>query len=240
LLANPGGADWRPAGAGQGEYFLVENRFRLGFDAGLPGDGLLILHVDESQTDNDNDRTPLVGILQADGAGEHVLPGGDWGDEDDLWTDSDSGAASFTVPSTAYHDGVRSGAAVTMVSVADSVMTADLEIRPLFLGQVYSYPNPGVASGGLERVTIVYEPTDPDRLAGVHPAFTVRICNIAAEPVRVLDSEPDEVNRQHRAAYWDLRNERGQPVTSGLYVYTVEIDEAGVLEQNAGRLTIVR
>ncbi len=28
------------------EYFLLENRSRTGWDAGLPGKGLLILHVD--------------------------------------------------------------------------------------------------------------------------------------------------------------------------------------------------
>jgi len=31
-----------------GEYFLVENRQKIGFDAGLPGSGLAIWHIDES------------------------------------------------------------------------------------------------------------------------------------------------------------------------------------------------
>jgi M6 family metalloprotease-like protein len=38
---------------GGGEYFLVENRQKIGFDAGLPGSGLLIWHIDESQPSND-------------------------------------------------------------------------------------------------------------------------------------------------------------------------------------------
>jgi hypothetical protein len=67
----------------------------------------------------------------------------------------------------------------------------------------------------------------------------VRIFNLAGEPVRVLDG-PDEVNPQHRAAYWDVWNDQGRPATSGLYFYTVEIEESGLAEQSVGRLTVVR
>ncbi len=240
LLANPGGTDWGPAGTGRGEYFMVENRHRAGFDAGLPGDGLLILHVDESQPGNDDDDSPLVGILQADGSPSPVLPAGDRGTADDLWRESDTGVTGLTVPSTAYRDGVQSGAEVKSISGAGPVMTADLGIRPLFLGRVYSYPNPVVVADGTAQATIAYQPTEPDRLAGRYPAFVVRIYDVAADPVRVLDREPGEVNREHRAAYWDLTDDGGRPAASGMYFYTIEIDEDGVLEQNTGRLTIVR
>jgi hypothetical protein len=67
----------------------------------------------------------------------------------------------------------------------------------------------------------------------------VRIFNLAGEPVRVLDNE-DEVNPQHRAAYWDVKNEQGRGATSGMYFYMVEIEQNGVVEQNVGRLTVVR
>jgi hypothetical protein len=41
-----------------GEYFLIENRQKAGFDAGLPGSGLLIWHVDESQDSNNYECYP--------------------------------------------------------------------------------------------------------------------------------------------------------------------------------------
>ena len=31
-----------------GEYFLLENKRQMGFDVGIPGEGLLIYHVDEN------------------------------------------------------------------------------------------------------------------------------------------------------------------------------------------------
>ncbi|OYD16188.1 hypothetical protein CH330_03500 [candidate division WOR-3 bacterium JGI_Cruoil_03_51_56] len=239
LLPNPLGVDWRMQNPGRGEYFLVENRQRIGFDAGLPGSGLLILHIDESRPNNNNENRPLVGILQADRSSDYALPANDRGSDADLWKESDTGVASFTIPSTAFYDGVQTGVAVRNISASDSVMTADLEIEPLFLGEVYSFPNPVVVESGQERATIIYEPTD-SRLVGKFPKFEVRIYNLAAEPVRVLDKEPDEINYEHRAAYWDLKDDKGQPVPSGMYFYTVKVEENRTIEQNKGRLTIVR
>jgi immune inhibitor A len=239
VLSNPGGVDWRSGSPGSGEYFLVENRQRIGFDRGLPGSGLLITHVDESQPDNNSEAHPLVGILQADHTPGYALPAGDRGDDGDLWKQSDTGVRSFTVPSTAFYDGVQSGAAVYDISGSDSVMTAGLRIAPVFLGRVYSFPNPVIVRSGTDRATIVYTPADTGRLAGQYPDFKVRIFNLAGEPVRVLD-KGEEVNARHRAAYWDVKNEQGRPATSGMYFYTVEIEHDGVVEQNVGRLTVVR
>ena len=51
------------------EYLLIENRFTTGFDAYLPGEGLLVWHVDEQVPDNDT--SPfyphhMVVLIQAD------------------------------------------------------------------------------------------------------------------------------------------------------------------------------
>jgi hypothetical protein len=239
VFSNPGGVDWRAGSIGSGEYFLVENRQRLGFDRGLPGSGLLVTHVDESQADNNNEEHPLVGILQADRVPGFALPAGDRGSDEDLWKQSDTGVRSFTVPSSAFYDGVQSGAAIYGISGSDSVMTASMKIAPMFLGRVYSFPNPFIVRAKLDRATIVYTPTDSGRLSGQYPDFKVRIFNLAGEPVRLLDKE-DEVNPQHRAAYWDVKNDQGRPATSGMYFYTIEIEQNGVMEQSVGRLTVVR
>jgi M6 family metalloprotease-like protein len=79
------------------EYFLIENRQRDGFDRRLPGEGLLIWHVDErvtgyrtSQSDPDHMR---VTLMQADGrddlrAGHRG--GGNRGDATDAWRGLDT------------------------------------------------------------------------------------------------------------------------------------------------------
>ena len=52
------------------EYFLIENRQSIGFDIGLPGTlrGLLIYHIDETQSDNDDRTHYLVDLEEADGS----------------------------------------------------------------------------------------------------------------------------------------------------------------------------
>ncbi|MEQ9501996.1 MAG: M6 family metalloprotease domain-containing protein [Deltaproteobacteria bacterium] len=47
------------------EYFLVENRRRVGFDTELPAEGLLVWHIDESKGDNDDERRKMVDVVEA-------------------------------------------------------------------------------------------------------------------------------------------------------------------------------
>jgi M6 family metalloprotease-like protein len=72
LLENPWGVDWDYQDySGVGEYFLIENRQQVGYDAGLPGCGLLIWHIDEGVTSsnsaNADEDQPLVDLEEADG-----------------------------------------------------------------------------------------------------------------------------------------------------------------------------
>ncbi|MFH1024297.1 MAG: M6 family metalloprotease domain-containing protein [Planctomycetota bacterium] len=57
------------SGAAGNEYFLVENRQKTGFDADLPGSGILVWHVDETQNSNSNEAHKLVDLEEADGGG---------------------------------------------------------------------------------------------------------------------------------------------------------------------------
>jgi hypothetical protein len=72
---------WTGGAQGQ-EYFLLEHRRRTGFDSELPGEGLLVWHVDDAQEDNSDEQHHLVGLLQADGLREleQDLNRGDGGD----------------------------------------------------------------------------------------------------------------------------------------------------------------
>jgi len=72
---------WTDGAAGQ-EYFLLENRQQAGFDAALPGAGLLVWHVDESRETNEDENHYLVGLIQADGSRdlENDVNRGDAGD----------------------------------------------------------------------------------------------------------------------------------------------------------------
>jgi immune inhibitor A len=49
------------------QYFLISNRQQTRFDDHLPGEGMMIEHVDENQTNNTNENHYLVDIEQCDG-----------------------------------------------------------------------------------------------------------------------------------------------------------------------------
>jgi hypothetical protein len=72
---------WKNGTTGN-EYFLLENRQQIGFDASLPGGGLLVWHVDNAQQTNTDENHYKVALMQADGKRdlEHNANRGDAGD----------------------------------------------------------------------------------------------------------------------------------------------------------------
>ncbi|HVP21916.1 MAG TPA: M6 family metalloprotease domain-containing protein [Anaerolineaceae bacterium] len=121
---NPGGVDWNfMTHSGQGEYFLVENRQKVGYDAGLKGCGLLIWHIDETRTFTNaanNGTHPLVYLEQADGL-DSLMAGFSRGDAGDPFPGSTHNT-SFTPqtnPNSNYYSGSQSGFKVTDISASD-------------------------------------------------------------------------------------------------------------------------
>ncbi len=107
------------AGDGSGDYFLLENRRRQGFDLGLVEEGMLAWRVDRDQLDEmwadnevnvDPDRLG-VGLLQADGLNDLGRSGGGRGDEGDPFPGSTDNRVLHTgsSPSSDTHQGTPSG-----------------------------------------------------------------------------------------------------------------------------------
>jgi hypothetical protein len=75
------------------EYYLLENRARIGADRSLPGEGLLVWHVDESvsgfRSGEVDPSHKLLHLVEADGRGDldrgHAA-GGNRGDATDPWS----------------------------------------------------------------------------------------------------------------------------------------------------------
>lgn len=114
------------------QFFVVENRFRLGNDAGqssMPTDGLLIWHVDATLNtagndfkNNNSDTTPkLIKLVQADGLNQ--IEAGGSADAGDYFTSAKSFTAN-TNPSSNSHQGNVTNVSVTNISAANRVMTA--------------------------------------------------------------------------------------------------------------------
>lgn len=123
----PGNLDWSynssgVGGGGTGEYFLIENRQRVGFDAYLPGTGLLVWHIDETETGD------LVVLEQADGLAD-LNNGRNRGDAGDPFFSPNK--TSFTCNSNPnssfYNNSCEFG--VTNISASANTMLMDLEVK---------------------------------------------------------------------------------------------------------------
>ncbi len=123
------------------QYFLVENRQQIGYDAALPGSGLLIYHVDEwvGIDQNDNEWYPghtssghyLVALEQADGRWD-LEQAINWGDDGDPYPGI-SGNTTFdfsSTPSSKDYNANDTYVAVRNISASGPDMTADFFVMP--------------------------------------------------------------------------------------------------------------
>jgi immune inhibitor A len=120
------------------EYFLLENREKVGYDRYLPGSGLLIYHVDESvTTENEDEWYPghttsghyLVALEQADGLFD-LEKDVNRGDSGDPYPGSSENRnfSPLTVPGSRDYYGNNTYVKVEHISDPDSVMQADLSV----------------------------------------------------------------------------------------------------------------
>jgi immune inhibitor A len=120
---------WKDGTGGQ-EYYLVENRQRTGYDADLPGDGLLVWHIDENQGGNTDESHYKVALLQADGKRdlEHNSGRGDAGDPYPGTSGNTSVTASSN-PNSKSYAAQDTCVAITNISASGPSMTATFAVH---------------------------------------------------------------------------------------------------------------
>lgn len=168
-----------------GEYFLVENRQRAGFDQGLPGNGLLVWHIDESKNSNNSECYPggpscttnhyKVALVQADNLWE-LEKGLNSGNTGDPYPGS-TGKTSFTdssSPNSKLYNNNSSNVSVTGISASGSTMTATMSVISVTKVDliIYSLTAPSTATPGS---TISVTDTTKNTGPGAAPASTTKL-----------------------------------------------------------------
>lgn len=112
------------------EFFLLENRARIGYDTSMPGQGVMIWHIDEDKRSNSEEWYPgenpnahyLVAVEQADGNWdlEHNSGRGDGGDPfpGETWNGTFS---THTTPDSRDYGGRATNVTVYNIEAVDSV-----------------------------------------------------------------------------------------------------------------------
>ena len=220
------------SGVKSNEYFLVENRQRVGYDAALPGEGLLIWHIDDTKTNNDKEWYPglperihyLVALEQADGLYE-LEHANDFGDASDPWPGS-RGRTSFNGGSVPSSDGYGTGdsfVAVENISVTTQGIRADLLVGSLPARELTSL-SPIQALPPSQNYPNPFNPTT-EIVFNVPDAADVilEIYNLLGQRVTTLID--GLVNTGEHRVKWDGLTDSGQPVATGVYFYRLQIGD---------------
>jgi len=107
------------------EYFLIENREKTGYDSALPGEGILIWHVDESVMNNDDPTHKMVDLEEAHGGIQDLDLKNHNEDANDPYSSNVNGFTGTTDPNSRAYDGRDTGVMVTHISAAGSTMTVN-------------------------------------------------------------------------------------------------------------------
>jgi immune inhibitor A len=117
--------------AARNEYFLLENRQKTRRDAALPGHGLAVWHIDDTQSSNDNPLAYKVALVQADGRRDLELLRNS-GDPADLFPGSKSVTSASGSSATHPHLRANSGAAtsVSLTAIGETRGRVTLKAKP--------------------------------------------------------------------------------------------------------------
>lgn len=128
-----------------GEYFLVENRQKTDFDAGLPGSGLLIWHIDGNTIANNSLMNEVnnsecyppnncisnhygVALIQADGKWDLEKYANDGDTGDPYYSSNNASFSDNSSPNSKLYNGNKSKVSITTISASGSTMTATLSV----------------------------------------------------------------------------------------------------------------
>jgi len=145
-------------GLPQTEYFLVENRGRHGFDAHVPGQGLLVYHIDETRLSNANEPHYKVALMQADGLND-LEHNADLGDAGDPFPGSSANRTfdDSSRPSSRSYSGAPTYVAIHEISDPGIIMTAVIDVQGTPAGPGERPAPPAAAPRSVREVTGIGE-----------------------------------------------------------------------------------
>jgi immune inhibitor A len=213
------------------DYFLVENRQHIGYDAYTPSTGLLIWHIDDVKNAGGSPNAlewypgqPAanhygVALEQADGLYEleHKTDAGDAGDPFPGSTNNTTFSDS-SVPAATTYAGSPTNVQVSSITTIGQVIQANLIVTlasgteddppstlPISPDLYQNYPNPFNPTTNISFNLVVAQDV------------TIDIYNLTGQKVRRLYNEHAPIGETNLT--WDATTDDGQPVASGIYLY---------------------
>jgi immune inhibitor A len=116
-------------GAASDEYFLAEYRRKTGYDAKLPGEGLLVYHIDDTIEENSDEDHPKVRLMEADNQ-NHLHNGANRGDDGDPYPgrSQNKSLEKGTSPSSKAYSGSDSCVSITGIQKTSTSIKAKVKV----------------------------------------------------------------------------------------------------------------
>jgi len=218
-------------GSPANEYFLVENRQKTGYDSYIPGDGMLIWHIDDNKAGNTDEWWPASGnpshykvaLIQADNLWE-LDQGTGYGDIGDPYPGSSANTSftNLTSPNSDAYSGTGTSVALVNISNLGPTMTADIavgtpqgvsssdDLLPGKLRLLGNVPNPFNPNTAI-RFEVVEDQT-----------VKVEIFSLTGQKIKVLANR--EFSRGFHSLQWDGKDEQENEVGTGIYFYKATVE----------------
>ncbi|MCK9223941.1 MAG: M6 family metalloprotease domain-containing protein [Candidatus Muirbacterium halophilum] len=117
---------------GSQEYFLIENRYRnSGYDSQLPGKGILIWHVDDSQSNNNNTSRRLVALEEADGGNDLDVYNGTGSQNTDVYPIGNNVFSDTSNPNSKWYDNSSSNLRVYDITASSSTALLSIQLSTI-------------------------------------------------------------------------------------------------------------
>jgi len=216
------------------EYFLLSYHKKENWDASLPGEGLLIWHIDELKMEEPD--PPYVSRWEANTINNDssrlsiVYEGtGNWTSSSGSFTDSESNLGTLSGITIYGFSGEGTDIMTFSLTSASSTAAASLV-------KLVSYPNP--SPGAVTFHFVFSRPTS---------GLELRIFDVRGREIKKIDySDISDYSiaqglqpQDYRFTYeykWDGKDEAGEEAGSGIYFYMLKFGS----DKKTGKLAIVR
>ena len=214
------------------EYFLLENRQKIGYDSYIQKSGLMVWHIDEGKSDNTQEWYPgqtnanhfKVALEQADGLFE-MDQNIDNGDGWDVFP-GNGNVTSFNAVSSPNSDSYTDGTsfiALENIQEVGNVINADLIVG--FAAGIDDDPN-GNLPGSIALEQNYPNPFNPSTTIDFELSYSsdvkLEIFNVIGELTGTLINGP--LSAGNYSVEWNGTNNKGDNVASGIYFYRLTSD----------------
>lgn len=222
-------------GSPANEYFLLENRQKTGYDSYIPGDGMLIWHIDDNKSGNTDEWWPASGnpshykvaLIQADNLWE-LDQGTGYGDTGDPYPGitSNTNFTDLTSPNSKAYSGTGTSVSLVNISNSGATMTADIvigipqgvssfdDLLPGKLRLLGNVPNPFNPTTAIKFEVVEDQPVK------------LEIFSLTGQKIKVLANR--EFSRGFHSLQWDGKDEQENEVGTGIYFYKVTVDGSSI------------